>query len=120
MLLDRREKHIINELVDLLISNQDRRDLHALAGRINAKELGIAYYINEDKREVYCAISSPFGVTGKGMSHCVDRDDFSYPVGRMIAFARACIDALNSLDEDYLHMNINMENLVRGQSKNEV
>ncbi len=102
MLLDRREKHIISELTKSpVLNDSEKRLLRKLVGRINNKECAVVYSVAHevDPHVVSCVIVSlKFDPPAHGMAVRCPKDKYSYTIGRMIAFARACVNAVADAD----------------------
>ena len=109
MNLDRREKHVINELKTV-----HKVKLRHFAGLVNSKQLSIRYVPIDDFGMVYCVLEDDNqDNTVVGKAYCSPKDKYSQPIGRMISLADAIVLYVK---HPYALTGTDFENIARGKS----
>lgn len=115
MNLDRREKHVLNELKETYHVSE----VSHLVGALNSKKIVAKYH--EENDMVLCMLSDFYSENiFTGVASCSPKDIFRYAIGRMIAFANAAVNYVNfNYGKNYSLSSHELESLVLGRAEDE-
>ncbi|MBI2020191.1 hypothetical protein HYS94_02110 [Candidatus Daviesbacteria bacterium] len=113
MNLDRREKHVLNELRETY-----NIPVAQLLGKLNSKEASVIYAELKGDDSISCHVLSLDGFICGGVSSCSPNDKYSYAIGRMIAFADAAVNYSNNVvgRSKYHLTSKQLESIARGNT----
>lgn len=112
MLLDRYERHVINELSSL----PELHKLRQVFGLATARRVAIVYAMNPALGLVECDVFYDGLISGRGDAVLSKKEKPVNRIGRMVAFGRALVDTHNELFRSDIQFSGSFyEKLARGQ-----